>query len=209
MRPIRCDTEPDRVTAMVMFELHLDRVTEAIVGYLSSGGGEARIAEALHFEVKDIRLVRAPAEDDLPLEEMRSVLRYWQDLPQVGGIPDTLKIDPDGLRSALGYLMLVDIGAGDNEFRYALYGSKIAAVAGFDMTGKSVWDITTTSAIRTFFAACYRAARELRCPIYTVHEAPPQITASHWHRLILPLGEAGEIKRFLVCNTPIQHGRLV
>jgi hypothetical protein len=26
---------------------------------------------------------------------------------------------------------------------------------------------------------------------------------NHWHRLILPLGLNGEIKRFLVCNMPI------
>jgi hypothetical protein len=65
------------------------------------------------------------------------------------------------------------------------------------MTGKTVWQVATTSAIQTFFAACYRVACAERCTLYSVHKAPPQITASHWHRLILPLGRSGEVKRFL------------
>ncbi|GAB4359075.1 MAG: hypothetical protein Kow00114_11730 [Kiloniellaceae bacterium] len=194
---------------MVMSELSLARVAEAIQQHLARGGDIGRVSAALNHEVKDIALFRDPAEADLPLEELRCVLRYWQRLPKVGGVADILKIDPAALRGALGYLMLVDAGPGENEFRYALYGSKIAAVAGFDMTGKTVWQVATTSAVQTFFAACYRAALALRCPLYTIHKAPPQITASHWHRLILPLGANGEVKRFLVCNTPIQDGRLV
>ena len=192
-----------------MSEISVDRVAEAIVHYLSTGQGAAAVDAALDFEIKDLRLLRAPVEGDLPVEALRCVLRYWQGLPKVAEVADVLKIDPAAVRGALGYLMLIDVGSGPNDYRYALYGSKIAAVAGFDMTGKTVWDVATTSAVRTFFAACYRAARELRCPLYTVHKAPPQITASHWHRLILPLGENGEIRRFLVCNTPIQDGMLV
>ena len=198
---------------MVMSELSPARVAKAIQRHVTQGvtqGGDVtRVAEALNFEVKGLALQRAPEEADLPLEELRSVLRYWQALPKVAGVADTMRIDPADLRGALGYLMLVDAGPGEDDFRYALYGSKIAAVSGFDMTGKTVWQVATASAIQVFFAACYRDVRGLRCPLYTVHTAPPQITASNWHRLILPLGEGGEVRRFLVCNTPIQDGRLV
>jgi PAS domain len=194
---------------MVMSEISLERVAEAVEHCVARGGPIDPVATSLNHEVKDIALLREPGEADLPREELRAVLRYWHDLPQVSGVADVLKIDPMELRGALGYLMLIDAGPGENEFRYALYGSKIAAVSGFDMTGKTVWQIATSSAVQTFFAACYRAVRALRCPLYTVHKAPPQITASHWHRLILPLGRNGEVKRFLVCNTPIQDGRLV
>jgi hypothetical protein len=194
---------------MVMSDISLERVTKALHGCLMRGDDAAEINAALNFEVKGIRLLRDPGENDLPLEELRLVLRYWQALPKTQGVADLLKIDPHALRRALGYLMLIDVGPGESEFRYALYGSKIAAVAGFDMTGKTVWQVATTSAIQTFFAACYRVACAERCTLYSVHKAPPQITASHWHRLILPLGRSGEVKRFLVCNTPIQNGQLV
>jgi hypothetical protein len=188
----------------------VEQVCEAVLNYLRRGAELGDVAEALAFEVKDLSLVLAPDRDTLALKEHRAVLDFWLALPQVQGVADVVKIDPHALRPVLGYLMLVDVvGKGPNDFRYALYGSKIAAVSGFDMTGKTIWDVATTSAIKMLFVACYRAVRELRRPLYTVHKAPPNITTSHWHRLILPLGQGGEVKRFLVCNTPIQDGRLV
>ncbi|MEQ8355009.1 MAG: PAS domain-containing protein [Kiloniellaceae bacterium] len=194
---------------MVMSQLNVDRVTEAALRCLSGDTEAAAVAEALNFEVTGLSFRRDPDETSLPLAEHRTVLRYWLDLPRVDGVANILKIDPHALRSVLGYLMLIDIGEDPNDFHYALYGSKIAAVSGFDMTGKTVWDVATTSAVQTYLAACYRAALQLRCPVFCVHKAPPSITTSHWHRLILPLGENGEIRRFLVCNTPIQDGKLV
>ncbi len=195
--------------AMVMSETSLEQVSETIAHYLTSGQGEAAIDEALNFEIKGMKFLREPAEAQLPLEQLRCALRYWQALPKIDGVANVMKIEPEKLWEAIGYLMLVDVGAGANEFRYALYGTRIAAVAGFDMTGRTVWEVETSSAVQTFFAACYRTVCKLRCPLYTVHKAPPHITASHWHRLILPFGENGEVKRFLVCNTPIQDGKLI
>lgn len=194
---------------MVMYEISIQHVAESIQRYLVSGRGEGAIAEALNFEVKDLTLKRAPAETDLPVEELRLTLRYWQTLPRLGGVAQGVSIDPCPLRRALGYLMLIDCGPGAYDFRYTLYGTKIADVAGFDMTGRTIWDLATSSAIQTFFAACYQAICRHPVSVYTVHRAPPQITASHWHRVILPLGDNGEVKRFLVCNTPIQRGRVV
>lgn len=187
----------------------VEQVSEAVLRYLNGEIELAEVAETLDFEVKDLGLFLDPRPADLALATHREVLTFWQGLPRVEGVADVVKIDPQGLRGVLGYLMLIDPGDGPNDFRYALYGSKIAAVAGFDMTGKTVWDVATTSAIKVLFVACYRAVRQLRRPLYTVHKAPPNITTSHWHRLILPLGQSGEVKRFLVCNTPIQDGRLV
>ena len=182
-------------------------VADKVVAYLTEGGEGQRLSTFLGLDVKGLELVLEPSVRDLPLEELKAVQRYWQDLPRSGDIPDVVKVEPDRLLSALGYIMLIDVGEAEGDFRYALYGSKIAEVSGFDMTGKSIWDIPTTSAVQVFFAACYLAARRLRRPIYSVHEAPPAITVSHWHRLILPLGKDGEIRRFLVCNVPISDGK--
>lgn len=187
----------------------VEQVFKAVLRYLNGESELAEVAEALDFEIKDLGLFLDPRPEDLALPEHREVMAFWRGLPRVEGVADVVKIDPQGLRGVLGYLMLIDPGDGPNDFRYALYGSKIAAVAGFDMTGKTVWEVATTSAIKMLFVACYRAVRQLRRPLYTVHKAPPNITTSHWHRLILPLGQGGEVKRFLVCNTPIQDGRLV
>lgn len=192
-----------------MVEVSLQRVAEAIRLRMDGRCDDADVSATLNHEIKDLCVCGDPREADLPSEPLRGTLRYWHALPKTEGVAETMKVDPDGLRPALGYLMLVDVGAGENEYRYALYGSRIAAVSGFDMTGKTVWQVATTSVIQVFFVACYDAVRTLRRPAYTVHRAPPQITASHWHRLILPLGAGGTVKRFLVCNTPVRRGQLV
>ncbi len=181
-------------------------VADLLVASLTAGGGRS-LSDVLDLDVKNLRLVLAPSLRDLPFEELKAVLRYWRDLPRSGGIPDVLKVDPDRLLVALGYIMLVDLGEAEDDFRYALYGSKISEVSGFDMTGKSVWDIPTTTDVQVFLAACYMAVQRLKRPLYSVHEAPPLITVSQWHRLILPLGKNGEVRRFLVCNIPISEGK--
>lgn len=194
---------------MVTAGVSVRRVSEAIRQRMDGQCDDAAVSGALNHEIKDLSILGDPAEADLPSEPLRCTHSYWSALPKTDGVAEAMKVDPDALRPALGYLMLVDVGLGESEYRYALYGSRIAAVSGFDMTGKTVWQVATTSTIQIFFAACYDAVCALHRPAYTVHRAPPQITASHWHRLILPLGSGGTVKRFLVCNTPVRRGQLV
>ncbi len=182
-------------------------LSKRIEEYLSIAPDQAP-SRYLNIAINDLYIARDPQMNDLPTEHLRSVLRFWLQLPKVDGVPNVVKIEPEAVRSALGYLILIDIDDENEDFRYALYGSRIAAVSGFDMTGKGVWDLGTNSVIQNFFAACYIAASRLRCPIYTIHEAPPAITVSHWHRLILPLGQGGLVRRFLVCNLPIFKGEV-
>ncbi len=191
-----------------MSRAEVNELAQKIKTYLSMDGERPPLSSYLNIAVNGLEAVKDPSEADLPTVQLRCTYRYWRQLPHVDGVADTVKVDPEKVLSALGYLILIDIDGHDDVFRYALYGTRIAEVAGFDMTGKQVWDIDTTSAVRCFFAASYIAARQLRCPIYTVHEAPPKITVSHWHRLILPMGLNGVIQRFLICNVPIYNGEV-
>lgn len=181
-------------------------MADKIVAYLSMAEPSLSPAEYLDTAVQGLEISRDPRPEDLPAEQLTSVLQFWLELPKVNGVPNMVKVNPEQVRPALGYLILLDIDEENDDFHYALYGSRIAEVSGFDMTGKSIWSIATTPSVQIFFAGCYMAARRLRCPIYTVHEAPPFITVSLWHRLILPLGIDGRVTRFLVCNLPIHEG---
>ena len=67
---------------MVMSELSVEHVAKAITQYLSSGHGEDDIAEALNYEIKDLKVRRALGEQDLPFEQLRATYRYWQTLPR-------------------------------------------------------------------------------------------------------------------------------
>lgn len=189
-----------------MFDSLLQDTSDRIVQYLVEADPLVEPAHLLNLNISGLRLVLDPGEDDLPTAAHKATLRYWRGLTAIDGVPDQLKVDPDCLQSALGYLMLVDVLEDPAGFRYALYGTKIANISGFDMTGKTVWEIDTQKDIQVFFAASYMAVMALRRPLFTAHEAPPAITTSLWNRLILPLGDEGTIKRFLVCNVPIQDG---
>jgi hypothetical protein len=54
-----------------------------------------------------------------------------------------------------------------------------------------------------FFGAAYRAVRARCEPLVTVHSPPPEISATKWTRLILPLAnDAGRVERLIVGNMP-------
>ena len=62
--------------------------------------------------------------------------------------------DPFKLRRWLGYMMILDHLAAEDDFRYRMYGTRIAEFSGFDMTGRLVSDFN--SAVGDFFAELYR-----------------------------------------------------
>lgn len=190
-----------------MSRTDIQEKADYIVDFLSGKAGARQIAQFLDPSVRQTRLIEDDDHFLFPASQLTVTYQYWRDLPKVDGIANIERVDPHLLVSALGYVMLVDVDDDDN-FTYALYGSKIVAVTGFDMTGKKISDIATTGGIREFFLACYLAAMKLRRPIYTVHEAPPSITSSVWHRVVLPLGRDGTITRFLVCNVPMADGKV-
>ena len=190
-----------------VFRSLLGKKAGEILDYLSGPPDGGRLAFFLDPCVRELRFI---GEDDsfaFPTRQLGATYEYWRALPKTGGVAETERVDPHRLMGALGYLMLVDV-EGDTDFRYALYGSKIADITGFDMTGKTVCEIQTIAPIRRFFVAVYMAAREACRPVYSVHEAPPSNTNSAWHRLILPLGKGGEVTRFLVCNVPMAGGKI-
>ncbi len=177
-------------------------IATKIVEYFRESPKIESLTEFLEINARNLQIFLDPSMDVMPCVQLSQTFDYWRGLPVVDGVPDTTVVEPENLVKALGNLMLVDVVDGGDDLLYALYGSNIALVSGFDMTGKSVWEVPTTSDLQVFFVACYIAALELRKPLYTIHRAPPHITISDWHRLILPMGKNGEIRRFLVCNVP-------
>lgn len=132
--------------------------------------------------------------------QIAAVMAYWNSLPKTDGVADTLVVDPLALIPALGYVILLDVVDQGQDFHYALYGSRIAAISGFDMTGKSLSDIPTESPVQTFFRAGYLGVVRHRLPLFTIHKAPANIMIGNWHRLQLPLGRNGKVQRIIVCN---------
>jgi len=156
-------------------------------------------------------LVWNPAPPDVSTPPLAALLEYWTGLQQAEALPLADRIDPLGMRRALGYVMLVDTVDDGRDFRYRLYGSSVAAVSGFDMTGRLLSEHGASPYLVEFSLALYRAAMQRRQSVFC-HYAPSgtQMTAQ-WHRLALPLTDgSGAIIRLLAGTVPLgRDGRIL
>lgn len=148
-----------------------------------------------------------PARSDLVTDPVRFVYDYWHDRKPATalGMPSAA-VDPSDLIPALGYIILLDILEDGRDYRYRLFGSKIAEIAKFDSTGLRISETKAHPLMKAFFATVYEAV--LRCgrPVYTEHNPPPNLTIATWHRIVLPLvDEVGRPDRFLVGNVPAAY----
>lgn len=143
----------------------------------------------------------SPATGELPVAPLRFLNDYWRDLPKTCGLPQARAVDPLAMKPALGHIMLLDVLDGGADFRYRVYGSRIAQHSGFDMTGKRTSEIDTSKYVPVFFLCMYRAAMIRREAVYTRHNPPARVSVRTWDRLLLPLaGDDGSVRRVLAGN---------
>jgi hypothetical protein len=145
-----------------------------------------------------------PQMDDLRHAPLRFLLQHWRDLAAGRPMPRASQIDALALVPALGHVGLVDVVDGGADFHHRLYGTHVAAVSGFEMTGRSVSEFKASVYIVEYYLAGYRAIYRRGEPLYTEHGPPATVMTSAWHRLALPLADAdGAIVRVLTANVPI------
>ena len=140
--------------------------------------------------------------DDFALPQHRCVYAHWLSHRGAADLPRAESIDPLQLREALGYIILLEPNADSSDFRYRLFGSAIREIFKRDPTGTMVSDLPLAQA--SVFGAQHRALLALRRPIYSEHDAPPEVSSiTRWCRLILPYaGADGAITRILVADVP-------
>ena len=144
-------------------------------------------------------------------EPIRFLHAYWTELAAGRAMPRMSEIDALALRPALGYIALLDVVDGGRDFRYRLYGTILAAVAGFDMTGRLTSEHKASPYITHFYMASHRAAVARGRPFITEHRPGSAQITKGWHRIVLPFtGADGSVQRFLVGGVPIGNdGRLI
>lgn len=149
--------------------------------------------------------VRAdPDEGDLIDLRKRRLLKAWRRRRfALGRVPFRYEIDQDLLTEIAPYLMDLEL-LPSGDFRYATYGTAIAAAYGRDMTGQLTSAFPTP--IAKAFLSVYSLALKTKTPYATRHKPPAPVRIDHWHRLILPIrAEGKEIGGFLVCNVPVNR----
>lgn len=148
-------------------------------------------------------LLWKPDEARLPEPILGFLLEWWHKGRGASAMPPPELVDPLALRPALGHLSLLEVEEGGRDFRYRIYGSLTAHRARCEWTGRKVSGIDTP--MRLFFLATYRAVARRPQPLLTTHTPPIQVRMTAWHRLILPLGEDGAVRRLLVAILPAER----
>jgi hypothetical protein len=142
---------------------------------------------------------------------LAALIEYWTALRENGALPLADRIDPLAMRRALGYVMLVDVIRNGEDFRYRLFGSAVAAVSGFDMTGRLLSEHAASAYILEFSLALYRAALRRKAPVFSQYAPSGTKVTAEWHRVALPLADPlGAVIRLLAGTVPLgRDGRIV
>lgn len=148
--------------------------------------------------------------DEIEQATLRFLFAYWSRLAQADALPLATRIDPIEMRPALGYVMLLEVVDGGRDFRYRVFGTEIAEVSGFDMTGRLLSEHRASPYIVEFALAAYRAAVVRRGPLFTEHWPSGTRHTASWQRLVLPLTNlSGEVVRFLAATVPLSRDGIV
>ncbi|HEX2116684.1 MAG TPA: PAS domain-containing protein [Alphaproteobacteria bacterium] len=153
----------------------------------------------------------SPGPSEAYAPPIAALLDYWSSLLDGAALPPADRIDPLRMRRALGYVLLIDVVDDGRDFRYRLFGSAVAAVSGFDMTGKLLSEHGASAYLREFSLALYRAAMQRRESVFCTYAPSGTVTTVCWQRLALPLtDQSGAVTRFLAGSVPIgRNGRVV
>jgi len=197
MSDSRAGTEIEEIDPRVV-----DRMTEE----LSSTGSSPTLDQL--FIVRDRPaplVVWSPAPDQLPLEGLRFLLKYWQVARGSAAMPPVGAIDPLALKPVLGNVIILDVLEGGTDFRFRLFGTEVAEAARYDWTGSTVDEMRRIlkGPGPAFYLAGYRAVTRRREPLFTLSPAMVIFKNRSWARLVLPHGDGDWVERILVGNYAI------
>jgi hypothetical protein len=145
-------------------------------------------------------IVWAPARDRVRSGENRFLLDYWHESRGGAALPPMSAVDPMRIKPALGRVGVLEPVDGGRDFRYRLFGTIMAAVSGFDLTGKLLSTHPSSAHVVTLTLALYRATLAKQAPVLSSY-APVARYVAFWERLMLPFaGADGSVARILTGN---------
>lgn len=98
--------------------------------------------------------------------KVRRVYEYWLGKCQGRAMPRRADIDPLELPGLLGHLCLVEVTAeAPPRFRYRVDGTHLAALTGFDLTGKYA-DQLPDAGYRAYVLELYGSVLAARAPVF-------------------------------------------
>lgn len=160
----------------------------------------------VEHEADPPELIWDPSFESLP--PVLSFLRQFQaDNATAGGWLHIATVDPLRLRPALGFVNILDVIDGGRDFRYRLFGTSVAIVSGFDMTGKLLSAFPAKPYVTEFNIAVDRASCHSKRCAYTIRTPQDAEHVLQWHRLSIPLvDDRDRVVRMMIGAMPVQRG---
>jgi hypothetical protein len=151
-------------------------------------------------------VVAYPEQEDCEIghRPVQTFCDYCRSVKPVGDFADRTDFDAFTLRPWLGFIMVLDYLPAEEDFRYRVYGTRVADHSGFDMTGRRVSDFE--SPVGVFFNDLYRDCVTRKRLIYSEHTRVHGRFDCDWHRILCP-ALAGDSIQVVVCNYPIARQR--
>jgi hypothetical protein len=153
-----------------------------------------------------------PPAETLPTEQLPQLRRHWDGLRGTHDLPAADAVRPEELGSAIGFAILADVERDGLDFRYRLFGEKVAHAGGVDWTGHTGAEMAARTGlpIGTFYRAANLAAVERRKPLFTLHTTQARERTVTWARLALPLADTpgGKVVRILIGAVPMDQAPL-
>lgn len=144
-----------------------------------------------------------PEQQDIDCPVLTSPYEHWQASRVGEELPTVDYIQPDALRPALGWFVLVDLIDGGDDLVYRLFGSEIAWRFAVDLTGQRVSD--SPAPIGPFLVATFLACVAARGPLL-VQCAFHDTVANRIHCLLLPWADAsGAVARVMAVVSVRDH----
>lgn len=146
----------------------------------------------MYAEIFDSRF-----EQHLHAPEANFFFALWQFARGIRVMPEEADlpcIRLEYLRSDLSILR----PTGDGDWLHEHYGGNVAALSGFDMTGRKASEIPDGS--QGFHLGIYERLRRERQPLVTLHRVGGFCEGPLWERLVLPVAQNGVISGVYVLN---------
>lgn len=146
--------------------------------------------------------------DDVPFQpsddRLIALYRQWRAKQREGRLPARADFSLDELRPLMGRLAILDVVDGGADFRFRLYGSRIAAAYRGEMTGKSIREYR--SHFYAKIAPGYREVVATRTPRYDEMQVDDEMMLYRWERLVLPLATDGAtVDMLLVASITLEY----
>jgi hypothetical protein len=138
----------------------------------------------LSGEIKEPRLLR--------------LYRYWCERKGSRRFPRRADIDPLDFSYILGYVMLIDVSGDPPPFRVRLHGTEMVARVGYELTGKTLYDLPNSDYRDYALARCtgLLASGE---PMVVHHNRSFDGKMRRYEALWLPFSENGATVTMLLC----------